>query len=109
MRQPGRRRADMDRFVAFLWDPEVVIRQGQVERWSAALQRASRFWTIVLDQPGVKVLSLNQRSGGPVVTTWANGAGVVLGPLFESGGERNGRVRRLDADAAARVVASGGA
>jgi asparagine synthase (glutamine-hydrolysing) len=99
----------MDRFVAFLWDSEALPRQVQVERWSAALQRASRFWTIVLDQPGVKVLSLNQRSGAPVVTPWANGAGVVLGPLFERGGERNGRVRRLDAGAAARIGASGGA
>ena len=99
----------MDRFVAFLWDPEALTRQWQVERWSAALQCASRFWTIVLDRPGVKVLSLNQRAGAPVVTSWANGDGVVLGPLFERGSERNGRVRRLDAGVAARVAASGGA
>jgi asparagine synthase (glutamine-hydrolysing) len=99
----------MDRFVAFLWDPEALARQRQVELWSAVLQRASRLWTIALDRPGVKVLSLNQREGAPVVTSWTNSEGVVLGPLFERGGERNGRVRRLDARAALRVAASGGA
>ena len=99
----------MDRFVAFLWDSEALARQRQVELWSAVLQRSSRLWTIALDRPGVKVLSLNQRSGGSVVTSWADNAGVVLGPLFERGGERNGRVRRLDPRAAERVAESGGA
>jgi asparagine synthase (glutamine-hydrolysing) len=99
----------MDRFIAFVWDADALSRQQQVERWTAVLQNSSGSWGVVLDLPGVKVLSFNQRRDGPIVTSWDNGAGVVLGPLFARHQERNGRIRRLDAGAAARVIASGGA
>jgi asparagine synthase (glutamine-hydrolysing) len=98
----------MDRFIALAWDPDALSRQHQVERWSAAVQGSSSRWSVVLDLPGLKVLSRNQRRGGLVAISWADGAGVVLGPLFERGGETKGRVRNLDESTTARIAASGG-
>jgi asparagine synthase (glutamine-hydrolysing) len=99
----------MDRFVAFLWDPAVLARQSQAEHWIATMQQASLSWTVVLDQPGVKVLSLVQRGSAPVVTSFPCREGVVLGVLFERGDEFRGRLRELDAVSAKRVIASKGA
>jgi asparagine synthase (glutamine-hydrolysing) len=99
----------MDRFVAFFWDPDAAGRQQQVERWVSLLHASSRLWTVVLDRPGVRVLSLNQRRGAPIAAPWADGAGVILGPLFQRGSERKGRVERIDEKEAARIAATGGA
>jgi asparagine synthase (glutamine-hydrolysing) len=99
----------MDRFIAFLWEPDAAGCQQQVERWISVLHASSRLWSVVFDRPGAKVLSLNQRRSGPIAAPWADGAGVILGPLFKRGAEREGRVDRIDEKEAARIVATGGA
>jgi hypothetical protein len=86
----------MDRFVAIIWDEANPAKQAQVNSWSETLQRGSSRWTVVLDTPGLRALSLIQRGGAPVVTIWHGENGVIIGPLFARGREKSGRVRSLD-------------
>lgn len=98
----------MDRFVAMLWDTQILPRTQQVEAWTAELQRASDRWRVALDAPGLRVLSFVHRGDAPVVTRMTEAKGVVIGVLFQRGAEKQGRVKVLDAQAAARVVATSG-
>lgn len=98
----------MDRYVAMLWDQEAAPLARQVDVWTGELQQTSDRWRIVLDAPGLRVLSLVHRGTEPVVTRMTGAEGVVIGVLFERGSERSGRVRELDTDATQRVIASEG-
>jgi asparagine synthase (glutamine-hydrolysing) len=98
----------MDRFVAMIWDEADESRKAQVNLWSETLQRKSARWTIVLDAPGLRVLSLIHRGDAPVVTVWQGQDGVIVGPIFARGREKNGRVRVFDEREAERVVSTRG-
>jgi asparagine synthase (glutamine-hydrolysing) len=98
----------MDRFVAMIWDQEDLARQSRVNSWSETLLRQSPKWTRVLDAPGLRVFSHHHRGDGPVVTRWQGDDGVVIGVLFERGGERKGRVQNLDRREALEVAISRG-
>jgi hypothetical protein len=86
----------MDRFAAMIWDAADPAKQAQANSWSETLQRGSSRWTVVLDTPGLRALSLIQRGGAPVVTIWHGENGVIIGPIFARDREKSGRVRSLD-------------
>lgn len=98
----------MDRYIAMLWEPAVLSRRWQAERWCAALMQRSPHWTTVLDAPGVKVVSLAQRTKTPRIAAMPDASGVVIGPLFRRGEEKQGRIAALDPSEAERVVATQG-
>ena len=98
----------MNRFVAMLWDVRFEGRTQQVCAWTEALQKASAAWHVVVDAAGFRVLVLGQRTGQPIITNMDGTDGVIIGPLFERGFEKLGRLTRLDSKRASEIVASGG-
>lgn len=98
----------MDRYVAMLWDQDAPPLARQADVWTDELQQGSDRWRIVLNAPGLRVLSRIHRGTAPVATRMVGAEGVIIGVLFERGSERSGRVRELDTDAAQRVIASEG-
>lgn len=98
----------MDRFVAFVWDPERTDRSEQVLRWVANLRARPASWTKILDQPGLTVLVLTPPSSALRMAPLEDAAGVVVGTLFDAGAERPHPIARLERDTSARIAASGG-
>lgn len=98
----------MDRFVAFVWDPQRGDLGDQVSRWIAEVKSKSAAWTDVFTQPGLAVVALKPSPATVSVVALDGDAGVVVGTLFSSGAEQAGPVVRLKREPSSRIVASGG-
>lgn len=99
----------MDRFVAFIWDPRNEASSSRVDSWRHELPAHPLGWTAVVDRPGMRVIVLNKSSAGPVVADMSPLDGVVVGSLFQTGGEHAGRVRQLSPDAVRKIGHTAGA
>jgi asparagine synthase (glutamine-hydrolysing) len=98
----------LDRFVAFVWDPERSDSGAQVARWIADLKRRPAPWIDAFNRPGLAVLALKPPTTQLRLAALEGDAGVVVGTLFDAGAARCDPVARLDPESSARIVASGG-
>lgn len=91
----------MFRYVGFVWDEQSRVQAQTAQLLATRLQQNSAEWRAVVEQPGLKVLCAGVRSGSSESYVLEQGAGVVLGTLFDSTNGRHGdfpkaRLRRSE-------------
>lgn len=103
----------MFRYVAFVWDDADSAARASAGRFADLLSSAAGSrWNSVLDAKGLRVFCAGTRERSSEAYTLENGAGVVLGKLFErgrgAGASSRGAPLSLSEQESRRIVASHG-
>src|SRR5262245_35434003 len=98
-------------YIALSWNSADPAQAALAARMSAHLGEMSPRWLTALVAPGLEVCCRRARFGEKRVHVLADGSGVIVGTLFRVSRSANADPRErdlIDADASARIIATGG-